>query len=153
MSATLHYFGIRHHGPGCARSLRKALDALRPDCVMIEGPAGAEALAVEHLRDAGLQPPVALLSYGADDPQLAVFHPYAEFSPEWQAMRWAAEQGAALRFIDVPAGASLAWRRARHERLGGGEPAPGPAPRRRSPNRRGGGGRGAPRPPVGCGST
>lgn len=124
MSATLHYFGIRHHGPGCARSLRKALDALRPDCVLIEGPAGAEALAVEHLRDAGLQPPVALLSYGADDPQLAVFHPYAEFSPEWQAMRWAAEQGAALRFIDVPAGASLAWQRARHERLAGGEPAP-----------------------------
>lgn len=67
MSATLGYFGIRHHGPGCARSLRKALDALRPDCVLIEGPAGAEAM-VEHLRDARLQPPVALLSYGVDDP-------------------------------------------------------------------------------------
>lgn len=104
MSATLGYFGIRHHGPGCARSLRKALDALRPDCVLIEGPAGAEAM-VEHLRDARLQPPVALLSYGVDDPQLAVFHPYAEFSPEWQAMRWAVEQGATVRFIDVPAGA------------------------------------------------
>ena len=24
-------FGIRHHGPGCARSLRRALDELRPD--------------------------------------------------------------------------------------------------------------------------
>ncbi|SDY53136.1 hypothetical protein SAMN04487939_10343 [Lysobacter sp. yr284] len=118
MSATLGYFGIRHHGPGCARSLRKALDALRPDCVLIEGPAGAEAL-VEHLRDAQLQPPVALLSYGVDDPQLAVFHPYAEFSPEWQAMRWAVEHGATVRFIDVPAGASLAWQRARRERLAG----------------------------------
>ncbi|UZW58662.1 DUF5682 family protein [Lysobacter enzymogenes] len=118
MSATLSYFGIRHHGPGCARSLRKALDALRPDCVLIEGPAGAEAM-VEHLRDAQLQPPVALLSYGVDDPQLAVFHPYAEFSPEWQAMRWAVEQGATVRFIDVPAGASLAWQRARRERFAG----------------------------------
>ena len=34
--------GIRHHGPGSARSLRHALEELRPDCILIEGPPDAE---------------------------------------------------------------------------------------------------------------
>ena len=29
-------FGIRHHGPGCARSLLAALDALAPDVVLLK---------------------------------------------------------------------------------------------------------------------
>ena len=102
------FFGIRHHGPGCARSLRTALDQLQPDCVLIEGPSGAESLLV-HLQELEIQPPVALLSYVVDDPQVAVFHPYAVFSPEWQAMQWATQAGMPTRFIDVPAGLSLAW--------------------------------------------
>lgn len=107
-------FGIRHHGPGCARSLRRAFEAWRPDCVLIEGPAGAEPL-LAHVAGGELQPPVAVLSHCVDDPQLAVFHPYAEFSPEWQAIRWAVEAGATVRFMDVPASASLAWQRADRE--------------------------------------
>jgi len=31
----VHLFGIRHHGPGCARSLTRALRDLQPDCVLI----------------------------------------------------------------------------------------------------------------------
>ena len=41
---TLHLFGIRHHGPGCARSLERALAQIRPDCVLVEGPPEADAL-------------------------------------------------------------------------------------------------------------
>ncbi|MEG0186512.1 MAG: DUF5682 family protein, partial [Stenotrophomonas sp.] len=108
MSQSVSLFGIRHHGPGCARSLLAALHALQPDCVLIEGPAGAEAL-LTHLADAAMVPPVALLSYSADDPQLAVFHPYAVFSPEWQAMQWARQAGVPVQFIDVPAAMSLEW--------------------------------------------
>ena len=37
----LHIFGVRHHGPGSARSLRAALDAARPDIVLVEGPPDA----------------------------------------------------------------------------------------------------------------
>ena len=37
-------FGIRHHGPGSARSLVAALDAYEPDCVLVEGPADADPL-------------------------------------------------------------------------------------------------------------
>jgi len=108
MTDAVTLFGIRHHGPGCARSLRRALETLQPDCVLIEGPAGSEPL-LAHLADAAMQPPVALLSHAVDDPQLAVFHPYAEFSPEWQALQWAAQAAVPVQFIDVPAGISLAW--------------------------------------------
>jgi hypothetical protein len=42
-------FGIRHHGPGCARSLLAALDALAPDVILLEMPPEAEPLLV-HAR-------------------------------------------------------------------------------------------------------
>ena len=109
MSEGISLFGIRHHGPGCARSLLTALQALQPECVLIEGPAGCEDL-LPHVLDADMQPPVALLSYSVDDPQLAVFHPYALYSPEWQALQWALRNGVAVRFMDVPAALSLEWR-------------------------------------------
>jgi hypothetical protein len=122
MADAVSFYGIRHHGPGCARSLLKALEVSKPDCVLIEGPAGCESL-LAHLLDAQLQPPVALLSHSVDDPQLAVFHPYAEFSPEWQAMLWAARAGVPIRFMDVPAGVSLAWRRREKAAIAGEVPA------------------------------
>ncbi len=110
MSADIRFYGIRHHGPGCARSLLQALVAQPPDCLVIEAPAGCEAL-LTHFSATDLVPPVALLSHSVDDPTLAVFHPYAEFSPEWQALRWASEANVPVRFMDVPAGVSLAWQR------------------------------------------
>ena len=33
MTATVDVLGIRHHGPGSARSVARALDELRPDAV------------------------------------------------------------------------------------------------------------------------
>lgn len=98
---TLRYYGIRHHGPGCARSLLQALEDWQPDAVLIEGPAEADALlaAAAH---ADMQPPVALLGYCPERPGAASFYPFAEFSPEWQAIRWAQFAGAALQFIDLP---------------------------------------------------
>ncbi len=38
----VHVFGIRHHGPGSARSLSAALESLAPDVVLIEGPSDAD---------------------------------------------------------------------------------------------------------------
>lgn len=98
---TVRLFGIRHHGPGCARSLLAAFDDWRPDCLLIEGPPEAEAL-VQLAAHEGMQPPVALLSYCPDQTALAVYHPYAEFSPEWQALRWALAAQVPVRFIDLP---------------------------------------------------
>ncbi|MZG17334.1 hypothetical protein GTY44_28265, partial [Streptomyces sp. SID5914] len=36
--------GVRHHGPGSARAVRAALDAVRPGIVLVEGPPEADAL-------------------------------------------------------------------------------------------------------------
>ena len=42
--APVQVFGIRHHGPGSARSLVAALEEYQPDAVLIEGPADADPL-------------------------------------------------------------------------------------------------------------
>ena len=91
-ASKVHYFGIRHHGPGCARSLVRAFEQLQPDCVLVEGPPEAEGVLAALLHEQ-MQPPVALLSYCPDEPARAVYHPFAVFSPEWQALRWALSGG------------------------------------------------------------
>jgi hypothetical protein len=98
--------GIRHHGPGSARSVVAALDRLDPDLVCIEGPPEAEAI-LGLAADPAMVPPVALLAYDVDRPERAAFWPLAAFSPEWQALRWAQREDRPVRFIDVPAAASL----------------------------------------------
>ncbi|MDM5178649.1 DUF5682 family protein [Massilia sp. DJPM01] len=104
---SVHLFGIRHHGPGCARSLAQALQALQPDCILIEGPPEADEL-IGFAADPAIKPPVALLVYVPATPQRAVFYPFAEFSPEWQAMRYATANGVPVRFCDLPQAHRLA---------------------------------------------
>ncbi|MEW2519720.1 DUF5682 family protein [Actinacidiphila alni] len=106
--------GVRHHGPGSARAVRAALEAYRPQAVLIEGPPEADAL-VGLAGQEGMRPPVALLAHAVDDPARAGFWPFADFSPEWVAIRWAAEAGADVRFIDLPAAHTLALRAAAEE--------------------------------------
>ena len=98
---SVHVFGIRHHGPGCARSLVGALTALEPDVVLVEGPPDAQGV-LALAAHADIAPPVALLVYPVDEPKRAVFYPFAEFSPEWQAIRWALARGVDVRFMDLP---------------------------------------------------
>ena len=110
--------GIRHHGPGSARSLLRALDDFAPDAILIEGPADADAM-VSHV--AGLKPPVALLAWVIGEPSRAAFWPFATFSPEWQALDWAARNSRAASFIDLPSSLGLA--RSREERAVESDPA------------------------------
>ena len=50
---TVHLLGIRHHGPGSARSVVKAFDELQPDVVLVESPAETTAaLALDRRRAA-----------------------------------------------------------------------------------------------------
>lgn len=99
--------GVRHHGPGSARAVRAALEAGAPRVVLIEGPPEADAL-VALAADEGMRPPVALLAHVVDEPGRSAFWPLAEFSPEWVAIKWAAEAGVPVRFMDLPAAHSLA---------------------------------------------
>ncbi|MGW2376825.1 DUF5682 family protein [Kitasatospora sp. NPDC001683] len=106
-NAEVALLGIRHHGPGSARAVAAALAQWQPDAVLIEGPAEAEA--VVHLAaEKDLVPPVALLAHAVDDPAKAAFWPYAEFSPEWVAIRHAVDHDLPVRFIDLPAGYGFA---------------------------------------------
>ena len=102
MAGDISLFGIRHHGPGSARRLVEALDALKPAAVLIEGPADASDL-LPMLADPDMVTPVALLTYAEDNPANASFFPFADYSPEYQAACWAVRHGATLRFIDLPA--------------------------------------------------
>ena len=103
---TTQLFGIRHHGAGSARHLMAALRDFQPDCILLEGPPEADAL-LALAADVAMRPPVALLAYRPDAPQQAVYYPFAAFSPEWQAIRYAAQAGIPLQFCDLPLAHSL----------------------------------------------
>ena len=95
-------FGIRHHGPGSARSVRQGLEEFSPDVVLIEGPSDADPLVMLAASES-MEPPIALLAYATGEPSKAAFWPFAVFSPEWQALQWAAKNGVQARFCDLPA--------------------------------------------------
>jgi hypothetical protein len=107
--------GIRHHGPGSARSVLAELERLQPDALLVEGPSDASDL-VGLIEDPAMRPPVALLVYAPDEPRVATFYPMAEFSPEWVALRWALEHAIVARFIDLSAGAQFAVAKAEFQR-------------------------------------
>jgi len=106
---SVRIFGIRHHGPGSARSLVHALHEYAPDCVLIEGPPDANDI-LRLASHPDMEPPVALLLYAVDSPQLAAYYPFATFSPEWQAARFGLSKNVPVEFIDLPASHHLAIR-------------------------------------------
>ncbi len=99
--------GVRHHGPGSARAVGRALDTLDPVAVVIEGPVELDAVAA-LAGLASMRPPIAALTYVPDQPRRASFYPMASFSPEWVALRWALAHGRVVRFADLPAANQLA---------------------------------------------
>lgn len=98
---SIHIFGIRHHGPGSARSLRESLETLSPDCILVEGPPDAEEV-LSFAVHAEMKPPVALLIYDPEKPQRSVYYPFAVFSPEWQAIQFGLTAKVPVRFMDLP---------------------------------------------------
>jgi hypothetical protein len=99
--AALHIFGIRHHGPGSAKSLKQALTQLQPDCLLIEAPQDAESL-LSYVTDAKMKPPVAMLLYNPKLLSQAVYVPFTQFSPEWIAIQFALKNSIPIRFMDLP---------------------------------------------------
>jgi len=98
----VHYIGIRHHSPACAKLVRARIRELRPSFVLIEGPADMNGRMDELLLEHEL--PIAVFSYRQRGPtQFASWSPFCDYSPEWVAIREAAAVGAEARFIDLPA--------------------------------------------------
>ncbi len=103
----IRLFGIRHHGPGSARSLKEAFSEWQPDILLIEAPAdGDKALPLVAKPD--MEPPVALLVYDPKKPKRSAYFPFAVFSPEWQAMQYGFSHDIPVRFMDLPQANRLA---------------------------------------------
>lgn len=118
-------FGVRHHSPRCSTVLVKWLAREKPRAVLIEGPSDASHL-IEILAERGTQPPVAILAYRKDGTPGSSLWPFASYSPEYAAARWAVANKVPVEFIDVPAGVALAERDAgpADVQLPEGKPAP-----------------------------
>ncbi|MEP7377313.1 MAG: DUF5682 family protein [Chitinophagaceae bacterium] len=97
----IHVLGIRHHGPGSARNVKQFLEDIKPDIVLVEGPPEADGI-LQWVSHKELKPPVAILCYQPDNPQQSSFYPFAEFSPEWQAILYARKNNIHVRFMDLP---------------------------------------------------
>lgn len=114
--ADVVYFPVRHHSPACARHVESLIRSICPRAVLVEGPTAFESL-LPVVLDARTSPPVAFYTTFVDrtrrlrapsedqpdfgPPRFSAYYPFAEYSPEWVALRTGAEIGATLRFIDL----------------------------------------------------
>ncbi|WP_405792174.1 DUF5682 family protein [Streptomyces sp. NBC_00029] len=94
-----YLIGVRHHSPALAAVVPDLLDASGADVVCVELPEEFQPW-LEHLADPETVAPVALAGTG-EDGRLA-FYPFADFSPELAAIRWARRSGAAVICCDLP---------------------------------------------------
>jgi len=101
LSWQVHVFGIRHLSPMGAWHLRAFLDQHQPDVVLIEGIDDATPL-IPDIARTDTKPPLAILAYTDTLPMRTIVTPFASYSPEYQALLWAAQQGARAEFFDLP---------------------------------------------------
>lgn len=101
------FFGIRHLSPAGAYYLRCFLDKKQPDLVLVEGPADFNDI-LQDITRKETKPPIAVLAYTKEVPVRTILYPFAEYSPEYQAILWCHEMNVPLRFIDLPSETFLA---------------------------------------------
>lgn len=94
-------FGVRHLSPAGAWYVREFLDRIQPRLVLIEGPSDFNDL-IGELASERVLPPVAVMAYTKELPIQTILYPFAVYSPEYQAIRWAVEHGCECRFCDLP---------------------------------------------------
>ena len=110
----VNLFGIRHLSPAGAFYLRKFLDRIQPELVLIEGPSDFDDRLIP-LTDPKVKPPVAIMAYTQEAPVRTILYPFAVYSPEYQAALWARENHCACHFMDLPSGVMLALDEAERE--------------------------------------
>ncbi|GAB1332447.1 DUF5682 family protein [Streptomyces sennicomposti] len=120
-----YLIGVRHHAPSLAAVVPALLDEAEPDVLLVELPTEMQPwlpwLAHEETRA-----PVALAAAPSDGSggggEGPAFYPFADFSPELAAVRWAARRGVRVVACDLPL-ADRAWGEGRRA---AGAPAAGP---------------------------
>jgi Mg-chelatase subunit ChlD len=130
--------GVRHHAPSLAAAVPALLDEAKPDVLLVELPAEMQEW-LPWLGHEETRAPVALAAApgeggGGEGP---AFYPFADFSPELAAVRWAARHGVPVIACDLPL-ADRAWGEGRRAAgQGSGGPALGTALRARLTGRPG----------------
>ncbi|WP_240111348.1 DUF5682 family protein, partial [Streptomyces sp. MUM 203J] len=114
--------GVRHHAPSLAAAMPALLDAAAPDVLLVELPDELQEW-LPWLAHADTEAPVALAAAPPDGAGGCAFYPFADFSPELAAVRWAARHGVPVLACDLPL-AHRAWR----EPPGAPDPEAGAAP-------------------------
>ena len=113
--------GVRHHSPALAVAVPRLLDGFGPDVLAVELPAQARAW-VDWLAHPETVAPVALAFSRGEGMS---FYPFADFSPELAALRWARGAGVEVACVDLPVGAGPGDGGAEAEaELSGGRPNP-----------------------------
>ena len=105
--ALAHVFGVRHLSPMGAWQLRRFLDAVQPEVILIEGLDDADELIPDIVRKDSV-PPIAILAYTNSMPVRTLVYPFASYSPEYQALMWAKENKVDAHFFDLPSDVFLA---------------------------------------------
>lgn len=108
--------GVRHHSPAMSVAMPSLLADSAPDVLAIELPAEA-ADWLEWVAHPAAEAPLAM-AFGHETGQR--FYPFADFSPELVALRWARANGVRVACIDLPINAAIAPAEAADE--GGSEP-------------------------------
>ncbi|MBK3577251.1 hypothetical protein JHN63_26310, partial [Streptomyces sp. MBT65] len=98
-SVAPYLLGVRHHSPALAAAVPALLDAAGAEVVCVELPTDFQPW-LTHLGAPGTVAPVALAGAGQDG-RLG-FYPFADFSPELAAVRWARERGVRVVCCDLP---------------------------------------------------
>ncbi|MEU6234881.1 DUF5682 family protein [Kitasatospora sp. NPDC047058] len=100
--------GVRHHAPSLSAVVPALLDAARPEVVLVELPAEFQPW-LGWLADESTRAPVALAAAPAggrdgntDGASGPAFYPFADFSPELAALRWAHRNGVEAVACDLP---------------------------------------------------
>ncbi|GAA2725043.1 DUF5682 family protein [Actinocorallia aurantiaca] len=91
--------GVRHHSPALAAVVPALLEAAGAEVVCVELPADFQRW-IRHLANPGTTAPVALAGMRGEGG--LGFYPFADFSPELAAIRWAHTRGVPVVCCDLP---------------------------------------------------
>ncbi len=103
------YFPIRHHSPACSYHLLKCLEEFKPECILIEGPEGANEM-LDVMTDADTEAPFAIYysykdskGYVSEEKEAyKCYYPFLDYSPELVAARYGVKHGVNTVFFDLP---------------------------------------------------